>query len=131
MVAAVAQMTSIPDRQKRSATPDEVQEKGNPHENIKMDELIREVVLSTHAFFDPHSPLLRDPDVCDLQDLTNNIAKPPMATSHKLATQVLKHIRSNPKLFREFNGPQLASVEAALTRRMTMIQGYVNLLSPK
>lgn len=47
-----------------------------------------------------------------------------MTTSPKLASQVLKHIQSNPRgTFREFNSPQRAAIEAALTRRLTLIQG--------
>jgi len=46
-----------------------------------------------------------------------------MGSSYKLAAQAMKYIRSNPDLFREFNAPQRAAIEAALTRRMTMIQG--------
>lgn len=37
--------------------------------------------------------------------------------------QVMKYIKSNPDLFRDFNAPQRAAIEAALTRRLTMIQG--------
>jgi hypothetical protein len=67
---------------------------------------------------------LRDPDVCDLEQVSNKLAKPPMATSYKLASQAVKYMKSNPHgVFRTFNAPQLASIEAALTRRMTMIQG--------
>jgi AAA domain len=55
---------------------------------------------------------------------SHKLAKPPMATSPKLASQVLKHLQSNPRgSFREFNAPQRAAIEAALTRRMTLIQG--------
>lgn len=47
-----------------------------------------------------------------------------MASSPKLARQVLKYIQSNPnKVFQQFNAPQKAAIEAALTRRMTLIQG--------
>jgi hypothetical protein len=47
-----------------------------------------------------------------------------MATSYKLASQAVKYMKSNPhNVFRGFNAPQLAAIEAALTRRMTMIQG--------
>lgn len=47
-----------------------------------------------------------------------------MANSLKLASQVLNYIKSNTHgVFREFNTPQLAAIEAALTRRITMIQG--------
>lgn len=46
-----------------------------------------------------------------------------MGNSAKLASKVLKHMLSNPALFRDFNAPQRAAIEAALTRRMTLIQG--------
>ena len=53
-----------------------------------------------------------------------------MASSHKLANQVLKYIKSNIHgNFCEFNAPQLAAIEAALTRRMTMIQGVFVILN--
>jgi superfamily I DNA and/or RNA helicase len=55
---------------------------------------------------------------------SNKLAKPPMPNSLKLAHQVIKYMKSNPHgIFREFNAPQFAAIEAALTRRMTMIQG--------
>jgi len=77
MVAALTQLTSIPDRQKRSAQPDEVadgaESSNRPHDNIKMDEVLREAILSTHAYTDNHSPMLRDPDVCDLTGLVSYI----------------------------------------------------------
>jgi hypothetical protein len=41
-----------------------------------------------------------------------------------MAKQALNHIHSNPYgLFPLFNGPQLTAIEAALTRRLTLIQG--------
>jgi hypothetical protein len=135
MVDALAQITAIPDQaasgKKASNTiaTTESEKKAeakskNPHENIVMDEVLREAILSTHAFTDIHSPLLRDPDVCDLEQVSNKLAKPPMATSYKLASQAVKYMKTNPHgVFRTFNAPQLASIEAALTRRMTMIQG--------
>ena len=46
-----------------------------------------------------------------------------MGSSYKLADQFAKFIKKNPDLFREFNAPQRAAIEAALTRRMTLIQG--------
>jgi hypothetical protein len=138
MVEALTQITAIPDNQAATAkkasntisTATESEKKKaetknkNPHENIVMDEVLREAILSTHAFTDIHSPLLRDPDVCDLEQVSNKLAKPPMETSYKLASQAVKYMKSNPHgVFRTFNAPQLASIEAALTRRMTMIQG--------
>jgi hypothetical protein len=133
MVAALAQITTIPDQGVTgkkttntitTTTSEKKTETKNPHELIVMDEVLREAILSTHAFTDIHSPLLRDPDVCDLEQVSNKLAKPPMATSYKLASQAVKYMKSNPHaVFRTFNAPQLAAVEAALTRRMTMIQG--------
>lgn len=55
---------------------------------------------------------------------SNRLSKPPMPTSRKLAVQAIKYMRSNPQgLFAQFNAPQLAAIEAALSRRVTMIQG--------
>jgi hypothetical protein len=135
MVDALAQITAIPDNQgvtgKKSSnviptttSESKKPEAKNAHDNIVMDEVLREAILSTHAFTDTHSPLLRDPDVCDLEQVSNKLAKPPMATSYKLASQAVKYMKTNPHaVFRTFNAPQLAAIEAALTRRMTMIQG--------
>lgn len=74
MVAAVAQTATIPERQKRSATPEEQveEQQQKPHDSIHMDEVIREAILSTHAYADPYSPMLRDPDACDLQQLVSS-----------------------------------------------------------
>jgi hypothetical protein len=137
MVAAVAQISSIPDRdasgkKEKNTLGTTTEQTGaaseptskNLHENIVMDEVLREAILASHAFTDIHSPLLRDPDVCDLEELSNKLSKPPMATSYRLASQAVKYMKSNPHaVFRTFNAPQLAAIEAALTRRMTMIQG--------
>lgn len=130
MVAALAQISSIPENQssKKSSVGEEKTAPPpggkNPHENIVMDPLLREAVLSTHAFTDPNSPLLRDPDVCDLHELSAKLSKPPMATSLGLASQAIKYLKQNPhEIFDKFNAPQLAAIQAALTRRMTMIQG--------
>jgi AAA domain len=35
----------------------------------------------------------------------------------------MKRIKSNPSMFRDFNAPQRAAIEAALSRRLTLIQG--------
>ena len=52
------------------------------------------------------------------------LSKPPMPTSTKLANEALRYIQQNPHgIFRPMNGPQLAAVGAALTRKLTMIQG--------
>lgn len=63
MVDAITQIASVPERKKDDTKPK------TQHENISMDEVLREVILATHAFGDTHSPMLRDPTVCDLQEL--------------------------------------------------------------
>jgi hypothetical protein len=138
MVAALTQITTIPNqgvtgKKTTNTIPtatgiDKNEPKNNNNNNnmILMDQVLREAILSTHAFTDIHSPLYRDPEVCDLEQLSNKLAKPPMANSHKLAKEVVKYMymKSNKGgIFPNFNAPQLAATEAALTRRMTMIQG--------
>lgn len=141
MVEALTKMSSIPERgeqfkMKSEADPDEtrcpktkswdaaVNGRGrNPHSTICMDEVLREVIISTHAFTDPSTPLFHDVDACDLQSLSRLLAKPPMPTSIKMANQVLTYVQANKGVFKELNEPQLAAVEAALTRKLTMIQG--------
>ena len=52
------------------------------------------------------------------------LSKNPLPLSLKLTNQVLSYIQKNPhNLFNPMNGPQLASIGAALTRKFTMIQG--------
>lgn len=46
-----------------------------------------------------------------------------MVNSPKLAAKALDRMRANPAIFRDFNAPQRSAIEAALTRRMTLIQG--------
>ena len=96
----------------------------SPHANICMDDVLRDVIISTHAFSDPSSPLFHDMDSCNLQNLGPVVAKPPMSTSVKLANEVLTYVQSNPdSRFNPLNAPQLAAVGAALTRKLTVIQG--------
>jgi regulator of nonsense transcripts 1 len=120
MVQALGQITSIPDVHRLTSGT----EGAAAHENIVMDEVVREAILSTFAFNDPSSPNFRDTDACDLREMSKRIAKPPLHISTKLAKQAITHIQSNPQgVFRPFNGPQLTAIEAALTRRLTLIQG--------
>ena len=128
MVSALTELTAIQDRQKESSEngfqkavvgPNDP----SPHDNIMMDDVLREVIISTHAFSDPDSILFHDVDACDLQELGRKVAKPPMADSVKLANQALAYIQKNPNIFNPMNGPQLASIGAALTRKLTLIQG--------
>lgn len=146
MVEALGQITSIPDRQKKANEQGVQNEASSAHGNICMDEVIRDAILSTYAFNDPSSPNFRDTDACDLREMvrknrvhsidlrnclilwfyvhqSKRLAKPPLHISAKLAKQAVHHIQSTPHVFRSFNGPQLTAIEAALSRRLTLIQG--------
>ena len=99
---------------------------GSSHSNICMDDLLRELIISSHAFTDPSSPMFHDVDSVDLVSLERRLARPPMPSSIKLANQVLSYIQSNSgtdKAFKPLNAPQLAVIGAALTRKLTLIQG--------
>jgi hypothetical protein len=105
-------------------SPQQQQPPSPPHANICMDEMLREAVISTYSFSDPSNPLFHDVDSCDLQSLGRVLAKPPMPNSVKLANEVLTHVQANSNnIFRPLNAPQLAAVGAALTRKLTLIQG--------
>eukprot|EP00977_Amphora_coffeiformis_P007600 scaffold1667_cov173-Amphora_coffeaeformis.AAC.28 len=124
MVAALRQLSQIPDRQ-QEADPPKVGENANsnPLARIRMDTILSHVIVSTHAYADPESPLLRDPGVCDLDEIAKHIAKPPMRTSAKLAHEAIRYMQAHPQVFRQLNGPQMAAVEAALARRLTLVHG--------
>jgi hypothetical protein len=72
MVTALSQLTAIPDRKDAStinpAGDDHVKD---THQRISMDEVLREVILSTHAYSDPFSIYYKDGDFCDLQYLVS------------------------------------------------------------
>ena len=82
MVAALTQLTAIPDR-KKEPSADGIQndnhnnnnnnnkEDAKPHDNICMDDVLRETIIATHAFTDPNSSLFHDVDACDLQELVS------------------------------------------------------------
>lgn len=133
MVAALTQLTAIPDRNKDLSTDGfqdannsngNNEKSANPHSNICMDDLLKETIISSHAFTDPTSPLFHDVDAFDLQQLNKLVSKPPMPNSVKLANQALSYIQKDPHhIFNPMNGPQLAAIGAALTRKLTMIQG--------
>jgi hypothetical protein len=47
-----------------------------------------------------------------------------MASSQQLAKKAISYMTSdNQQIFEKFNPPQLAAITAALTRRLTLIQG--------
>jgi hypothetical protein len=81
---------------------------------------LRETILSAriHRLF--HSPLLR-PDVCDLEQVSK-AGETTYGHVFKLAGKPLVHEIQSARSF-NLQCSQLASIEAALTRRMTMIQG--------
>lgn len=74
MVQALGQITSIPDRNKK---PDAKGVAGkssaaSAHENICMDEVIRDAILSTYVFDDVSSSNFRDTDACDLREMVRH-----------------------------------------------------------
>jgi hypothetical protein len=150
MVSAISQLTAIPDRPQKNSAPANTEDDNNAHDRICMDELLRETILSTHAFSDPFSSYHLDQEFCDLRYLVSfpgvngffvlrsmtqsfpypfmrqstSLSKPPMATSQHLAKKALSYIQSNPhQVFDEFNEPQLRAIHAALTRRLTCVHG--------
>jgi hypothetical protein len=141
MVAALSQLTTIvpndvkpPTKELKKGTEKqkhtfESNDKSNVDDADKtkgysMDRIFHEMILSTFALTDSHSPLYNDISICHVDDLSKQISRPPMGPmSQKLANDVLQYIRANPQnIFRPFNGPQLHAIEAALTRRLTLIQ---------
>jgi len=150
MVEALTKISSIPERQsqptsegigqehedgrhkKKSKKVDDNKNNSNrsssrtPYSNICMDDLLREAIISSHAFTDPASPMFHDVDSVDLVALDRRLTQPPMPSSVKLANQVLNYLQSNSgvdKAFKPLNAPQLAAIGAALTRKLTLIQG--------
>lgn len=112
MVEALGALTALPDK-KLSVDKTYGDDKTSPVQ-IHTDELLREAILQT----------FQSVDTDYAQSLASRLSKPPMATSHQLASQVLKFVKSNSNgVFRPFNAPQLAAINAALTRRLTMIHG--------
>lgn len=74
MVTALSQLTAIPDKQAQAqANAEENQNNKNssPHERIQMDELLRDAILSTHAYGSPFSCYYQDNDFLDLQYLVS------------------------------------------------------------
>jgi hypothetical protein len=113
--------SNVPNKKKTNQGDDN--SSSSPHSNICMDEVLREAIISTHAFTEPSTPLFQDVDACDLQSLSRQLSKPPMTSSITLANQVLTYIQGNKDVFHALNGPQLAAIGAALTRKLTLIQG--------
>jgi hypothetical protein len=72
MVDALSQLTSIPDRKKKQLEGP-TQTDSNAHDNICMDEALRDAILSTYALNDASSPLFRDTDACDLREIVSRV----------------------------------------------------------
>jgi len=120
MVAALGQLTSVPDEQQVAAMSsiNFVKREGG----FQMDSILKEAILSTFAIKDDY--ILDGMSNPSLGDLPKKLAKPPLPTSTQLANQVMSYIQSNPmKLFPKYNEPQLTAIRSALTRRLTLIQG--------
>jgi hypothetical protein len=66
MVAALSQLTSPPDIRKKRAEALNNENKGKRDSMMFLDEVIRDVILSTYSFADPSNPLYKDPDACNL-----------------------------------------------------------------
>jgi hypothetical protein len=126
MVAALGQLTSIPDRQQQQEGG------GNPTHDTRiggfqMDALLKEVILSTFAIKDDAAAIdnvgMSNPTTT-LGELPKKLAKSPLPTSNAMADTVMAYIRSNPNnLFPQYNEPQYTAIRSALTRRLTLIQG--------
>ena len=113
MVAALGQLTSIDSR-------DETDKRVG---GIQMDNLLKEVILSTFGIKD-ESMLDEGMSNPSLGELPKKLAKPPLPTSVQLTNQVMTFIDVDPqKLFPKYNEPQLTAIRCALTRRLTLIQG--------
>lgn len=133
MVAALGQITSLPEKPKKVETPSVSAASGAPGRgkerkqqqfNLNLDETIRDAILSTYGYNDPSSHAYKDPETCDLRNLGRKLARPPLPNSTQLTNEVLGYFQSNPYgIFKKFNGPQLSAIGAALTRRLTVIQG--------
>ena len=78
MVAGITQLTAIPERKKAPSIDglqkDEIgPSTSGPYDNICMDEVLKEAIISTHAFADSSSPMFHDTDVCNLQELVSQL----------------------------------------------------------
>jgi hypothetical protein len=74
MVEALTQVSSIPDRSKEPSSDKSDREKKedeNPHASMVMDDLFKEMIISTYAFTDPESQQFHDADACNLEQLVS------------------------------------------------------------
>jgi hypothetical protein len=132
MVDALSQISCVGSKDCPSKAKNDVKTKGSElsignaidEQRIAMDELFQQVLVSTFAYSDASSPWLRDSKICDIEKIAKAISEPATSISIKTTQQVLKTIAENAHgRFRSLNAAQIEAVKAALTRRMTLIQG--------
>lgn len=116
MVAALGMLTSVPENAMKA---------DKRVGGFQMDNLLKELILSTFTSEDERMNTgENESNGVGMGDLPKKLAKPPLPSSVELAKQVMTYIEANPQqLFPKYNEPQLTAIRAALTRRMTMIQG--------
>lgn len=114
MVSALSQLTAVPESKTEGSDP-----KGPSL--IRMDDVLKEAILQTFGYTHPQSPLFAS-DATLIDELAKKLVKPPMTNSPALAQRTLAHLRAKAA-GRVYNAPQVAAIEAALSRRWTLIQG--------
>ena len=131
MTAALGQLTAVP--------PPTSEANDDRASGFQMDAVLKNMVLSTFPVEEgePHlgDLVCRSLPLSDIESLQRclsrtvvsfpqpkQLAKPPLPTSHQLTNQVMSFIQTNP-LFPQHNEPQLTAIQAALTRKCTLIQG--------
>ena len=123
MVAALGQITALPERAKQPPQKNDNNNNAKKKEmDIQMDEVLRDAIVSTYRHGEEGAETMEQ--ACDIGDLCRKLARPPLPNSAQLAKQALDFMQSDRAAqFPQFNEPQLTAIGAALTRRLTMIQG--------
>lgn len=123
MVAALGQITALPERAKQPPQKNDHNNNAKKKEmDIQMDEVLRDAIVSTYRHGEEGAETMEQ--ACDIGDLCRKLARPPLPNSAQLAKQALDFMQSDRAAqFPQFNEPQLTAIGAALTRRLTMIQG--------
>jgi hypothetical protein len=129
MVDALRQLSQIPQHNAETTAKlgnnnnNNVDDKqSNPLARIRMDTVLSRVIVATHAQAEVNHDD-SDTTTASMEELARHVARPPMASSPKLAQQALRYMMAHPDIFRPLNEPQRIAIQAALTRRLTMIQG--------
>ena len=136
MVNALSQMTTVPSSTPSTTvvadtntnTKHEKQPLPLQSSGMHMDSVIKDVIIQTFVYTHPLSPSYGNTEIGSaIQEMVSTkLMKPPMLqTSIKLAQQFLSYLQRNAdgRFKYIYNTPQLAAIEAALTRRITLIQG--------